>query len=434
MAVVLPLLGALFFVFLLAQAFGWATRRLGLPALIGEIIAGIVIANFVVGSFDLENWIGLNASSAQGVVSRDALTGLADIGVIFLAFAVGLEVLPSAVRRFARAAASTAAWGTTIPFALGVALVIALGGTGSWSAALFVGVALMVSSLTVTARILRDHGLLETDEAHLMLGAALIEDVVGAMVLTVVFAFTAQSVHGPVDLVYQAGIVLAAAIAFIVFFFYIAPRFVRRYAPSDPSAAPARPASAPVFVLAILLCLGASALATSFQLASIVGALLAGMAMAEVRDRYDLRSGFGALNTFFAPFFFAGIGLLVSVNELVATWPLVAALTGLAVVGKLVSVPAESRHHGRRSALRVGAGLVPRGEIGIIVAVTALGAGLITGDYYTAIVVMSIATSAIGAALVLYLFRDAPGPGDRGTAGPDAGGAVRGPGRPSGPA
>jgi Kef-type K+ transport system membrane component KefB len=408
MALALPLLGALFFVYLLALAFGEASRRIGIPALVGEIVAGIVIANLAVGSFDLESWVGLSAASSQGVVGRDALSGLADIGVVFLAFAVGLEVLPSAVRRFTRPAAITAAWGTTIPFVLGFVLVLLLLGSGSWPAALFVAVALTVTSLTVTARFLRDHALLDSQEAHLILGASLIEDVVGAVLLTVVLGVTATTDHGPIDLLYQIFVVLAGAVLFALFFFRIAPALLRKYARADPERA-ATPAGRQVaFVLAILLCLGASALANSFQLASIVGALLAGMALAEVRDRYDLRPRFAALNTFLVPFFFASIGLLVSAGELLAVWPLAVAVTVLAVAGKLVSVPFEAQHLGARTALRIGAGLVPRGEVAIVVALTAFDVGLISGDLYTALVVMAIATSVIGPILLHRAFRGAP--------------------------
>jgi Kef-type K+ transport system membrane component KefB len=398
MVPVLPLLGALFFVYLFARGLGELALRLRLPALVGEIIAGIVIANVALGSFHLEAAIGLSATSTTGTVSIDALTTLADIGIVFLAFAVGLEILPSAVRRVARSAAKTAAWGTTLPFVFGFTFLIILDGPGAWPAALFAGVALAVSSLVVTARLLREHQLLGMDEAHVILGAALIEDVVGAVALTIVLALTAESDHGPIDLVYQVGILVAGAVISALFFLVVAPPLLRRYAarPSRPHLATQNAA----FVLALLLCLGAAALASTFQVASIVGAVLAGMALAEFRDRFDLRARFEALNTFFVPFFFAGIGLLVSTNELLAIWPIAAALTVLAVAGKLASVPAESRNLGRRGALRVGSGLIPRGEVAILVAVTAFGSGLITGDLYSAIVVMAIVTSVIGPILL----------------------------------
>lgn len=425
MEIVLPLLGALFFVYLLARGLGEVALRLRIPALVGEILAGIVIANVAWGSFHLENWIGLNAATSTGTVNLDALKGLGDIGVVFLAFAIGLEILPSAVRRFARSSGHTALWGTTVSFLVGFSLLLAVEGLAAWPAALFAGASLVVASLIVTARYLRDHDLLGSNEAHIILGASLIEDVVGAALLTVVLAITAETEHGPIDLVYQVGIVVAGALIFVGFFLLLAPRLLRRYV-AGARAEPARPRWATrnaAFVLALLLCLGASALAASVQLASIVGALLGGMAISEFRDRFDLRSGFEALNTFFVPFFFAGIGLLVSVNDLLAVWPLASALTVLAVLGKFAGAPSEARQLGWRGALRVGAGLTPRGEVGIVVALTAFTAGLISGDIYTAIVVMSIVTAIVGPVLLHRFTRDLPPPADTGPPEPAVTGA-----------
>jgi len=422
MELVVPVLGAVFFVYFLALGFGALTRRIGLPSLVGEILAGIVIANAAFGAFDLQTWLGLSTSTSQGTINRDALGALSDIGVVFLAFAVGLEVLPTAVRKIARSAASIAILGTTIPFLLGFLLLVALDGTGAWATALFVGIALMVTSLTVTARFLRERNLLNTDEAHLLLGSALFEDVIGTAALTVALAITAEQLHEPGDLVYQIGVVVGGAVAFVLFLIYAAPRLVRRYAPAHGPNAPPNPPEhrTTVFVIAILFCLGASTLASSFELASIIGALLAGMAMSELRERYDLREGFGALNTFFVPFFFASIGLLVSVNELAAVWPLATALIVLAVAGKLAPVPIERRRHGREVAWRVSAGLVPRAEVAIIVALTAFGAGLITGDIYAAIVVMAIATAVIGPVLLHYLYPRTPAAAPEAAAEPEA--------------
>ncbi len=407
MEIFLPLLGALFFVYLLGRGLGEVALRVRLPALVGEIIAGIVIANLTWGSFRLESWIGLSPATASGTVNLDALSGLGEIGVVFLAFAVGLEIVPSVVRKFARIAGTAAVWGTTISFLAGFALVLGIEGLAAWPAALFAGTALVVASLTVTTRLLREHGLLATDEAHIIIGASLIEDVVGAALLTVVLALTAETHHGPIDLLYQVAIIVGGALAFVGFFLFLLPKWIRRQVQNRGSR-PRFVTRNAAFVLALLFCLGASALAESVQLASILGAVLAGMAISEFRDQFDLRSQFEALNTLFVPFFFVGIGLLVSVNDLLEVWPLASALTALAVLGKFAGAPAEARHLGRRAALRVGAGLTPRGEVGIVVALTAFATGLISGDLYTAIVVMSIATSVLGPILLHRLGADRP--------------------------
>ena len=407
---ILPIVGVLFFVYVLARAFGEIAERLGVPALVGEIAAGIVIANLALGSFHLEAWLTLDPASATGSLNREVLTALVEIGIIFLVFAVGLEIRPSELRRVLPISARTAFFGLLVPFALGATFLLALQGPGGALTALFVGTALVVTSLTVTARFLRERDLLATPEARIILGAAVIEDIVGVILLTFVLGVAADRGTGASDLVVQVALVSVFAVAFAAFFLYGAPRLVGRYVdPASPRSPLARfRTPSAVLAVAIALCLGASALAASFQLASILGALFVGMSFAEYRDRLGLASAFEALTTFFVPFFFVGIGLLISTGDLAATWPLASALTLLAIAGKLAGSFVESRHLGRTAALRVGVGLVPRGEVGIIAALAGLDAGLLSTDQYTALVVMSVATAIVGPLALARLFRRAP--------------------------
>ncbi len=413
METVLPIVGVLFFVYVLARAFGEIAERLGLPALVGEIIAGVVIANLAFGSFHLLAWLSLDPSTATGTLNREILTALVEIGIIFLVFAVGLEIRPAQLRAILPISARTAFFGILVPFALGATFLLALQGPGGALAALFVGTTLVVTSLTVTARFLRERDLLRTTEAHVILGAAVIEDVVGVILLTFVLGVAADQGHGGTDLIDQVALVSVFALAFVAFFLVGAPRLVRRYVdPESPRSPVARfRTRSATLAIAIALCLGASALAASFELASILGALFVGMAFAEYRERWGLGSAFESLNTFFVPFFFVGIGLLVSGGDLATTWPLASAFTVLAVAGKLAGAFVESRHLGPTAARRVGVGMIPRGEVGIIAALAGLNAGLISGDVYTALVLMSIATAVIGPLGLARLYRAGPAPG-----------------------
>jgi Kef-type K+ transport system membrane component KefB len=413
MDVLLPVATVLFFVFLLAQAGGEAAERLGVPALVGEIAAGIVIANFAVGGFDLSTWLTLDPTSPAGVTNQQVLSALAEVGVIFLVFSVGLAVRPSQLIPALPLSARTALFGIIVPFAFGTVFLLVLEGTSNLLPALFVGTGLVVTSLTVTARFLNERRLLDTVEARVILGAAVIEDIAGVVLLTSLVGIAAGRIHGPIDLTIQVGVVVGFAVAFAAFLLYGAPRLVRRFAPRGPAAAgPGATTKEVSLILAILLCLGAAALAESFQLASIVGAFFAGVALAEFRDRLGLRSAFDALTTFLVPFFFVNIGLAVSAGDLVATWPLATGLTVLAVAGKLTAVGFESRKLDLGERLRVGAGLIARGEVGIIVAFAAYQVGVISADVYTALVVMAIATTIIGPVLLHRLFRGRSGAPD----------------------
>jgi Kef-type K+ transport system membrane component KefB len=148
-----------------------------------------------------------------------------------------------------------------------------------------------------------------------------------------------------------------------------------------------------------------SALATFFTLAAIIGAFLAGMAFAEVAERYGLAESFEPLNAFFVPFFFLVIGLNVRIDKLLAVWPVAMMITVLAIVGKLIGGSLGARPMGRTSALIVGVGMVPRGEVGIIVAAAGLGAAAISQGLYASVVVMSIATSVLAPSILGRLFQ-----------------------------
>jgi len=244
--------------------------------------------------------------------------------------------------------------------------------------------------------------LLATREARVILGAAVIDDVLGILILTIAIGAASGGVN-----LYQIAIVAALATVFVLVSLTLGPRFVRHMArPEGPAAILKRMRShnAP-FVVALLFCLGMSALASFFQLAAIIGAFLAGMAMAEIREQYALEASFEPINAFFVPFFFLVIGLKVDLEALAAVWPLAVVLTFLAVVSKLLGCGIGARSMGRTSATIVGVGMVPRGEVGIIVALAGLSAGAVTGSLYSAVVVMSLATSMMAPSLLARLFR-----------------------------
>jgi Kef-type K+ transport system membrane component KefB len=395
----------LFITFLLAKALGELMERLKQPALVGEIAAGILIANLVFGGFSFVDVLQLNEATPEGKANMEFIEALAHLGVIFLIFAVGLEIRASELRKVGGLAAYVAVLGVVIPFLLGFLYIMLAEGTSHVVEAMFIGAALVATSVGITARVLREKNLLKSREAMVILGAAVIDDILGIMVLTIAIGVAGSSQAGGSNLLFQIIAVAGLSTFFVLLFIFLGPRLVRRFAhPESPKQVldRLRTHNAP-FVVALLFCLGVSALATFFQLAAIIGAFLAGMAMAEVRDKYHLEHSFEPINALFVPFFFLFIGLKVHLSDLFAVWQIATIITVLAVVGKLVGCWFAAMRMGRRSALVVGMGMVPRGEVGIIVALAGLTAGAISEGLYSAVVVMSIATSIFAPAFLTKL-------------------------------
>lgn len=392
MDVIPSLLGVLFLAFLLAKAFGVVAQRLGAPSMVGEIIAGIVIANVAYGSFHFLSFLSLTPT---GDGNLEVVEALAELGLVFLVFHVGMKLRPADLLELGRPAAKIAIFGAIVPFLVGLGLFLAFEGWSNYLAGLFVGIALVATSVGIVAHLLESHNALDGRPGRLILTAAVIEDIIAFVALAILLGFARG--QSSIDLSYQVGLVIVMAIGLVALTLYVTGPVVRRYlskVPPDP-AEPARISNGP-FVLALLLCLGAGALAESFALAAIVGAFLAGTAMGDVAPRYGLARSFGALNEFLVPFFFLYIGLQISGADLLAVWPLALLVTAIAIAVKIGAGALDSHERGRQAGLEIGTAMVARGEVGVIIAVSAYQVGALDSDYYTAIVVMSILTAMIG--------------------------------------
>jgi len=389
----LLLLVPLFGTLLLAKVLGELSERLGQPELVGEVLAGVVIANLVVGGFVLRDFLGLGVAPTGGSnPNLDFLQGLGDLGVLFLVFSVGLGMPAREIRKVGLISLKVAVLGVAVPFILGFGFVTFAVRGGPPSEALFVAAAMVATSVGITARLLHDRNLQETREAKVILGAAVIDDVLGILILAMAVGLAAK---GSADLLELAKIAAVAG-TFVFLVGIVGPRLVRRVGnPGNPRSLVGRLRTPwAVYLLALLLCFGLSALASYLKMAAVIGAFLGGMVMAEISEAYHLERPFRILNVFFVPFFFIVIGLQVDLGALAAVLPIAVALILLAVAGKLIGGTLGARGLGR-SASVVGVGMVPRGEVGILVAATGLQSGFLSPGMYGALVLMSIVTSLI---------------------------------------
>jgi Kef-type K+ transport system membrane component KefB len=317
----------------------------------------------------------------------ETLEVFAVLGVVFLLFWVGLETRLSDMRDVGPVAARVGALGVLVPFAAGYGAGLALGESGATS--VFLGAALVATSVGITSAVLIELEALASTAARTILGAAVIDDILAMVLLAVAVGVADQ---GGVDLT-SIGVVIALALGFVVFVAIGGTRLVARW--PDVFHAP-RFSESPLLP-AVILCLGLAAFAAQIGLAAIIGAFLAGMVVAETKDRHDFEEEVAPLYAFFPPFFFVFIGLEVDLGAFAdaGTLGLLLAITVLAFATKFLSAWLAARSMGARDALVVALGMVPRGEVGIIVAGIGATAGVIEPDLFAVIVGMSIATTLV---------------------------------------
>jgi Kef-type K+ transport system membrane component KefB len=382
---------SLFVVFAAAQIGAEIAQRLKLPGVVGEIAAGCVVGPSVLG------W----------VVPNEALDVLAEIGVILLLFSVGLETRIADLKRVGASALLVGVLGVLIPFALGA--LWAHGSGFEWNKSLFVAAAFVATSAGITARVLQQLGALGRIESRVILGAAVIDDILAMLLLGVVVSLQAGGGLRIGSLL----TILAEAIGFIAVIGWVGTRVMRRR--SQWLEAPIGALSPLTVVLAI--CLGLAFLSTLVGLAAIIGAFLAGTIASETRQREVLEHQIQPLLALLTPFFFVITGSKVDLAVL-ASWPAVATLsvvTTIAVVSKFAGGFLGAWTLGRRGAAIVGVGMVPRGEVGVVVASLGLAAGVFSDRIYAVIVAMSLLTAMIAPPFLALLLRhDAPVAADEG--------------------
>ncbi|MEY4167992.1 MAG: hypothetical protein RIR52_1816 [Acidobacteriota bacterium] len=375
------LLLPLFIIFVSAKLAAEIFERLRQPAVAGEILAGILVG-----------------PGLLGLVTPNELTAaLAEIGVIFLLFLVGLETKPSDIFRVGGRALAVAVFGVIVPFILGWVIMLAWGASSIES--IFVGSAMVATSVGITARVLGQMGLLSLEVSRVILGAAVIDDILGLLILAVVSSLA----KGNVDYL-QILMTAGLAIGFTLLIIVVGARTVNRIRPRIERLRVGQS----YLVFGLSLCLGLALVASYIGVAAIIGAFLAGMALAEASENTDMPHQAEAVTEFLLPFFFVSIGMQLQLDAFLnrSTILLAVIITALAVLSKLIGCGAAAWSMGRRKAIQIGMGMVPRGEVGIVVAQIGLGLHVISDGVYGVVLFMAIATTLIAPPFLARLFRD----------------------------
>jgi Kef-type K+ transport system membrane component KefB len=376
-----PFLFQLFFIFVWAKLFGEVFERLSLPAVLGEILAGVIVGPY----------------GARFVVPDEAIYAIAAIGAIFLLFTIGLETNPKDLISVGVTSLYVALAGITLPFVLGFGYMILR--HDSVHEAVFVAAAMVATSVGITARVLGDLRVLQTLPARIILGAAVFDDILGMIVLGVVMGVVSTTATAWAQLIVTS----IEAIGFVVVMLFYAPRVVRRM---EPGLQRMSTQDAPL-IIAIAICLGLSYAAVKIGMAAIIGAFFAGLAFAEYSPRWNLRPRAFAINEFLAPFFFFSMGarlnLAVFDRRLIISALIISAL---AFLSKLIGCGLPVLRSGWKTALKVGIGMTPRGEVGLIVALIGLQMNIISQSAYALVIFMTGTTTLVAPPLMRLLFRE----------------------------
>jgi Kef-type K+ transport system membrane component KefB len=346
---------------IVAKLGGEFLERIGQPAVLGELLGGIIIGNLVLLGF----------TAAEPLKTDGVIAALAQIGVILLLFEVGLESDLGQMLEVGWSSLFVAVAGVVAPFVLGWGVSAYLLPNESRLVHVFIGSVLCATSVGITARVLKDLGKLSLRESRIILGAAVIDDVIGLVILAVVMgAVSATIAGGTLSFAYIFWIAAKTAAFFLSAFAigqYAVPHIFR--------GAGRLKSRGVLLVLSISFCFWLSWLATKVDLATIVGAFAAGLVLEDAhfdlfkeRGEHDLRELLEPVTTFLVPIFFVLMGMKVDLRVFARPQLLgfAAALTLAAIVGKQICSLAVAERGLNR--LAIGLGMIPRGEVGLIIA------------------------------------------------------------------
>src|SRR5581483_5261470 len=374
------LLLELFAIFVSAKAVGELFERFSLPSVLGEILAGAVLGPYALG------WIPDNA----------IIHSVAELGAIFVLFSAGLETSPGELIRIGGKSARVALAGIIVPFALGF-VYMKLRGDAS-SEAVFVAAAMVATSVGITARVFADLHLLSTETAKIIMGAAVFDDILGMVLLALVGGLASGGVNW-----LHIGVLVGEAAGFALFMMFIAPHIVRRIEPGVEHLSMQNAS----LIVALAICLLLSWLAVKIGMAAIIGAFFAGLVFADYAPQWNLFPRVAGITEFLAPFFFFAIGARLNLTLMNRQILIAAAVISiLAVISKVIGCGLPMVGQGWRVVLQVGTGMMPRGEVALIVALVGLQSGIVTQPTYAIVVIMTAVTTVIAPPLLRYLFRE----------------------------
>lgn len=381
-----------------AKAMGYLTLRLNQPAVLGELLAGVIIGPSLI------NLLGTHAIFPNGEQITHTIIELAEIGVLLLMFMAGMEVDPKSMLSVGRPALLTGVLGVIIPLIFITPAVTVFG--YSFEKSLFIGILLASMSTSITAQVMMELGVLRQREGLTLLGAALVDDAIVILLLSLFIAIN----PGGVVLVAESRPVTEVLLRIAGFLvigslvsWYALPRMANAISRLRISEGP--------LMFAIVSTLLLSFSAEFFGgIATITGAFLAGVCLRQSRRSVveQIERGLHSINyAFLVPLFFVSIGLQANLRLLTGDlMPFALVMTLLAIITKVIGAGGGARLGGlnQKSAVRIGVGMISRGEVGLIIASIGVSTGVLLPEVFTVVVFVVLVTTIITPPLVRWSF------------------------------
>jgi len=358
--------------------------RMKLPIVLGELIAGMIVGPFALGGIQI-------ADGKQLLQINNEIRILGEMGAIVILFMAGLEMTPKEFLKGGKAAFTVGTLGVVVPFFVGLAVFMAFGFDALQS--MLIATALTATSIAISIQVLSEFGKIKTPEARLIISAAIVDDILAIAVLSVVTSIAGSD--GGIDNIDPIEVVITILqvlgffaimliVAVVVIPKVITPRIWK--------------AKGSVEGIATAAFFGAAALAGSIGLSPIVGAFAVGMALSTTKVFEKIESYVGKIGLIFAPLFFAIIGAQVDLRAVDLNILMLSGVIILvAVTTKLFGcgLPAMYFLKSKSAGMKVGIGMISRGEVGLIVAGVGVTTGILTSEVYSTIIIMVVVTTII---------------------------------------
>jgi len=411
---------SLIVVYLSAKLGGELCARINLPSVLGELVGGVIVGVSVLQLIVfpeagvepssllirlVELTAGLQPEAALRVFQGESevISILAELGVIILLFEIGLESDQKELIRVGPQAAVVAIIGVVVPFAAGTAGLIALFGVDTIPA-VFAGAALTATSIGITAKVLAELQKLSSKEGQIIIGAAVLDDVLGIIVLAVVASLAKTGEIEILNVIY----LIAGAAIFLVGSIFLG----RLLSPYFVALVDQLRTRGQVIISSLVFAFVLSYIAAAIQLEAILGAFAAGLILAETSKRKELEEQISPIADMLVPIFFVTVGARTDISVLNPLEPanrpglvIASFLVVVAIIGKVITGFAIFGQPGVNK-LAVGIGMIPRGEVGLVFAGVGAASGVLTESLDAAIIVMVIITTFMAPPLLRVVFRE----------------------------